>query len=241
MIGYGFYPVFVAVIKVTALHFGTCTSGVEADEFHEIFVIVIESRRIGYEFDVAFEEGHGIEQLHFFALLPFDVLFGVGKPRPHGSRCGNGETNTVFEVAPIASRGAIEGIGGHSKGSVVDGDLWVLVVGSGLFTQFQLGFGSVTNCTTQLGFIRHNGLCGKTWLGCFYGLAMCAKTDNNKNPIIVMTLKIDRCHGVRSVKNSVQKSFFDLIIGTMYSTTVGMTNRHRRAARGKSANMVKLS
>lgn len=55
MIGHRLYPVFVAVIKVTALHFGTCTSGVKADKFNEIFVIVIESRRIGYELYVARE------------------------------------------------------------------------------------------------------------------------------------------------------------------------------------------
>lgn len=138
MIGYGFNPVFVPEIEVATLSIFARACGIPADGLDKIFIIVVESTGIGYKFDVTFEEGHGIEHLHFLSLLPLDVLFGVGKPRTHGSRCGNGETNTGFEVTPIASGGAIEGVVWDSNGSVVNGDLGVsVVVGNAwLFTEF---------------------------------------------------------------------------------------------------------
>lgn len=148
MIGYGFNPVFVPEVDVASLGGFSRACRIPSDGLNKIFIVIIKASGIGYEFDMTFEERHGIKHLHFFALLPFDVLFGVGKPTSNGSRCGNGETNTCFEVAPITSTGAIEGVVGHSNGSVVDGDLWVFVVGSGLFTQFKLGFAGVKNGTT---------------------------------------------------------------------------------------------
>lgn len=138
MISDGFNPVFVTKVEVATLSIFTWTRGVPTDGLDKIFIFVIKSTGIGYEFDVAFKQRHGIEHLHFLSLLPLDVLFGVGKPRTHGSRCGNGETNTSFEVAPITSRGAIEGIVWDSHGSVIDGDLRVsVVVGNAcFFTEF---------------------------------------------------------------------------------------------------------
>lgn len=150
MVSDGLNPVFMPKIDVTTLRRFSWTRRVPADGLNEIFVFIVEASRICYELDVAFEHGHGIKHLHLFALFPFDVLFWVGKPRTHGSRCGNGETNTRFEMAPVASRCTIEGIVGHSNGSVVDADLGVfVVVGNTCFlTEFKLGFASVENGST---------------------------------------------------------------------------------------------
>lgn len=103
MVSDGFNPIFVAVINVTTLRRFPWTRRIPTDGLNEIFVFIVEALRIGYELDVAFEHGHRIKHLHLFALPPFNVFFGVGKPTPNGSRCGNGETNTRFEMAPVAA------------------------------------------------------------------------------------------------------------------------------------------
>lgn len=59
---------------------------VETDKLHKLFVFILEGAWVGHKLDVAAKKTDGIHHFDFLALLPFDVLFGVSKPRPHGSR-----------------------------------------------------------------------------------------------------------------------------------------------------------
>lgn len=163
MIGHGLDPRFGAPIQVASLLGGFATRGVEADQLHEFFVLVFEGGGIGHKFDVAAKQADGIHHVDLLAFLPLDVFLRISEPRSYGSRCGKGETHTVFEVAPESCGGTIEGVVRHPGSSVVDGDLWMTVVvgGSCFFTQLQLSFGRVEDRTAQLGFVDGDGLFGE--------------------------------------------------------------------------------